>query len=182
MKQRIGNINGSKNVIVTQASTLSQGTTSSEQDVGAITNTEGVRIAQILCNDEVLVDALGMGASLSREVASLSKSEAASLARDTVALVEDLLAEPLSLKQVTVSLNAIKEQEDIPSVLRHTFRDLATMISAVSGSVALWQVGDPATVAIGIPAMLGVTGLLAGDKLREIYLRISRRIREGQRR
>lgn len=176
MKQRIGDISGSKDVSVAQVSGVRQEVRGDEQEVGSITDSERVRLTQVVSGDENLATALRMAITLAGEARELPEGEAAEVAQLVVELLNEDLPEPVSIEDIKTSLEVVESRGDVPASLRSAFHDLAATISTVSGSIALWQLADPVAVAIGLPALMGVAGLLAGDKIRAIYGKVVEKI------
>lgn len=172
MKQKVGNIKNSKDITATQI-----GTGDSEQEIGAISESERLQIRQIAADDETLVEALVLGLDITRRLGQLSDQDKSDLMRDSLQFMERTIGQPLETGIIKKSLREVQSQPGVPGALREVFRDLSVVLSAVSGTLAISQLTDATAITVGIPAVLSMTGFLASSKLREIYMWISRRLK-----
>jgi hypothetical protein len=172
MKQRIGDVRSSKDVTATQI-----GAGDGEQEIGTISESERLQLRQIAGDDNALAQALAIGLGMTAQLHELSKQNATLLAREVLDHVEHIVGVPITVETVQTAVRKVEAREGAPEALRGVVRDLSAALSAISGTLALSQLTDPSAVAVGIPAVLALTGFLAGHRLREIYEWISQRLK-----
>jgi hypothetical protein len=172
MRQKIGDIRNSKDIVATQT-----GAADAEQEIGSISESERLQLRQIAANDDTLAEALTLGLDITVALRRLSDDDRIVLRREVAPLIERAVGAQVDARTVENALQTIQSQEGVPGALRDVFRDLSVTISAVSGAVALSQLTDPVSVAVGIPAVLAMTGALASSKLNEIYTWVAQRLK-----
>jgi hypothetical protein len=172
VKQKIGDITKSKDVRITQISTAN-----SEQEIGTILESDRLCVLQIASHDEALRDALLSGLTIREQLVTLPESERSALVQESLVLLEGSLGHPLDTTEIERALRNVESREGMSESFRQMFRDLSAALSAVSGAITLSQLTDTTAIAIGIPAVLGIAGFLSGSKLRELYRRISERLK-----
>lgn len=169
MKQKVGAIIRSTDIGIVQHG---RGT-GIEQEVGRVSDSERVEVRQDseVTLESSLADAVVL-LDLLREVPSDRRSDVSSAVVPIVTAATDEVL-PREVSIATVASAAIEQS---PAPLKATIRDLAAAVGATSGAIAVGQL-PVELLAIGVPAVLGITGYLAAPELRMLYSDISARVR-----